>query len=133
MNAFTSSLDLSISRYTTAVEALTVFSAGESGSVGVSIIVDVDLTYLLKKDQIGDIYKQLGSDYHNTIIDRAQEAIKNEAANVPFTDYLRNRTDVEERFREAVDKTWRKKPTLHCELDQFHLGRLEIPKAGEPL
>jgi len=123
---FTRLLDVTVT-----VKELSVFSAGEKESVGLGVTVDIDLTYLLIKDEIGDVYKQLSDKFHNAIIDRAQEAIKNEAATVPFNAYLWNRTDVEERFRLAVDKRWREKPSLHCELDQFHLGRIQIPESGE--
>jgi len=132
MNSFTWPFDFSIQPDATfTVNELSVFSAGEEGSVGLIVKVDVYLTYLLIKDEIGDLYDQLALKFNEPIIDRAQEAIKNEAANVPFTDYLENRTNVEERFRQAVQRQWQKTPSLHCELDQFHLGRVQIPESGK--
>ena len=42
---------------------------------------------------------------------------------VTFEEYFQERKAVEARFRAAVEKRWNEKPSLHCTLDQFHLGR----------
>ena len=111
---------------------MSVFSAGGSNeSIGLAFLVDIDYTYFLIEEEIGALHKELASNYNNIIASRAREAIKNEAIFVTFTEYFQNRTDVEERFRQAVDKRWRDPPSLHCELDQFHLGRIQIPESGE--
>ena len=36
---------------------------------------------------------------------------------------------VEKRLRDAVQKRWNDPPALHCDLDQFHVGRIQIPEA----
>ena len=59
----------------------------------------------------------------------AKDAIKNEAIYVTFTQYFRDRKAVEARFREAIQNRWNAAPPLHCVLDQFHLGRIEIPQS----
>lgn len=46
---------------------------------------------------------------------------------VSFEEYFQERKAVEKRFREAVEKRWNDPPSLHCKLDQFHLGRIQIP------
>ena len=112
------------------VEALSVFSdGGNNESIGLEFLVDVDFTYLLIKDEIGELHKELASNYANIIVSRAQDAIKNEAIYVTFQQYFQARQDVEERFRQAVQKRWEASPSLHCELDQFHLGRIRIPES----
>jgi hypothetical protein len=35
---------------------------------------------------------------------------------------------VEKRFAAAVQRRWNDKPALHCDLDQFHVGRIQIPE-----
>lgn len=112
------------------VEGLSVFSAGGTNeSIGLEFLVDVDFTYLLIKDEIGELHKELASNYANIIVSRAKDAIKNEAIYVTFEQYFQSRKEVEERFRQAVEKRWEASPSLHCELDQFHLGRIRIPES----
>lgn len=107
---------------------LSVFSAGESNSsIGLAFKVDVDFTFLLKKDEVGLIYREQASSYRNTTVSRAREAIKNEAIFVSFNEYFQARKMVEQRFREAVQTRWNTNPSVHCTLDQFHLGRIRIP------
>ncbi len=110
------------------LEALSVFSAGDNNqSIGLEFQVDVDFTYMLIKDEIGDLHRELASNYQHIIVSRAKDAIKNEAIYVTFTEYFQARKEVEERFRGAIQKRWDARPNLHCELDQFHLGRIRIP------
>lgn len=112
------------------MEELSVFSAGGGNeSIGLEFQVDLDFTYFLIQDEIGDLHKELASNYKSIILSRARDAIKNEAIFVTFTEYFQARKAVEERFRSAVQKRWQDKPSLHCELDQFHLGRIRIPES----
>jgi SPFH domain / Band 7 family len=107
---------------------LSVFSSGGSNeSIGVSFKVDVDFTYLLNKDEIGVLHEQLASSYQNVIESRAKDAIKNSGTSVPFLSYFRDRKAVEQQFRLAVEARWAQKPSVHCTLDQFFLGRIQIP------
>lgn len=70
----------------------------------------------------------MASNYRNVILSRAEEAIKNAAAKeVSFTEFFQDRRQVEALFRSAVEDSWNKPPSLHCKLDQFHLGRIRIP------
>jgi len=111
------------------LESLSVFSAGETNSsVGLSFLIDVDYTYLLKKDSIGQLHQELASTYDTVIYENAKAAIKNEAIYVAFTEYFQNRTSVESHFRKAVEKHWASS-NMPCTLDQFHLGRVQIPDA----
>lgn len=106
------------------IEELSVFSAGDNeDSIGLSFQVDVDFTYLLIKDEIGQLHEDLASSYSTVILSRARDAIKNEAIFISFEEYFQERKAVEARFRAAVEKRWNVKPSLHCKLDQFHLGR----------
>lgn len=110
------------------LDELSVFSAGGSNeSIGLEFLVDVDFTFFLIEDEIGELHKELSSNYRNVIVSRAKDAIKNEAIFVTFTEYFQARKKVEERFRKAVQERWNIRPSLHCELDQFHLGRIRIP------
>lgn len=108
--------------------ALSVFSSGESeDSIGLSFKIDVDFTFLLKENEIGDLHRELASTYRQVIVSKAEEAIKNEAIFITFSQYFQERKAVEERFRNAVQNRWDAKPSVHCVLDQFHLGRIRIP------
>jgi hypothetical protein len=108
---------------------LSVFSSGDGlDSVGLAFDIHIDLTYVLKKDEIGELHKDLASTYRSVIVSRATEAIKNEAIYISFNDYFSKREGVENRFRVAVENGWQAKPSVHCELDQFHLGRINIPE-----
>lgn len=110
------------------IEELSVFSAGENdNSIGLSFEVDVDFTFLLIKDEVGQLHEDLAQSYETVIVSRARDAIKNEAIFVTFEEYFQERQAVEKRFREAVERRWNEKPSLHCTLDQFHLGRIQIP------
>lgn len=105
------------------LEELAVFSAGTGNeSIGLEFRVDVDFTFLLIKEEIGQLHQELASSYEDIITSRAKDAIKNEAANVEFSEYFQDRTSVEARFREAVQTRWNANPPLHCMLDQFHVS-----------
>jgi len=107
---------------------LSVFSAGSSDeSIGLEFKVDVGFTFLLVEDEIGELHKELSQNYRSIIISRAKDAIKNEAVSVTFTQYFQARKEVERRFQSAIQKRWAQPPSLHCTLDQFHLGRIQIP------
>lgn len=75
------------------------------------------------------MHQELAKNYETIIESRARDAVKNEAASVTFTEYFEDRKMVEQRFRDAIVARWDEKPALHCSLDQFHLGRIEIPEA----
>lgn len=108
---------------------LSVFSAGGSNeSIGLAFVIDVDFTFLLKRDEVGKLHEELASSYRTVIVSRAKDAIKNEAIFVTFDEYFRDRHSVESRFRDAVQNRWDDSPPLHCYLDQFHLGRIRIPE-----
>ena len=108
---------------------LAVFSAGSStDSIGLEFKVDVGFTYLLIEDEIGDLHKEFAKNYRTVIESRAKDAIKNEAAaSVTFSQYFQDRKKVEAKFKAAIQKRWNDPPSLHCTLDQFHLGRIQIP------
>mmetsp|Transcript_4477 Transcript_4477/g.10807 ORF Transcript_4477/g.10807 Transcript_4477/m.10807 type:complete len:314 (+) Transcript_4477:148-1089(+) len=110
------------------LNGLAVFSAGAEDSIGLEFKVDVGFSYLLVEDEIGDLHKELSKNYRSVILSRAQDAIKNEAANsVTFNQYFRERKLVESKFKAAIEKRWQDPPSLHCTMDQFHLGRIQIP------
>jgi len=114
-------------------EALGVFSAPEASknsSVGLEFKIDLDFSYFLIKDEIGEVHQESAGNYRPIIRSRAQEAIKNVAADkVSFTEFFEDRKRVEALFREAVEDRWNSPPKLHCTMDQFHLGRVRIPEA----
>ena len=73
--------------------------------------------------------EDLASSYKTVIESRAKDAVKNEAIFITFSEYFQGRMAVEKRLRVAVQKRWNEKPALHCDLDQFHVGRIQIPEA----
>lgn len=110
-------------------DSLSVFSDGASNSsIGLEFLVDVDFTYFLKKDELVDLHREMSRSYQAVISSRAKDAIKNEAPKVSFTEYFQNRRDVEQRFRAAVERRWAE-TNVHCQLDQFRLGRIRIPES----
>ena len=107
---------------------LSVFSAGGSNiSIGLEFLVDIVFTFLVKQDEVGQLHIDLASSYGDVALSRAKEAIKNEAIYITFTEYFQDRKVVEERFRKAVQSRWDSPPSMHCLVDQFHLGRIRIP------
>ena len=110
---------------------LAVFSSsgGSNESIGLEFVLEVSLTYLLRKESIGQLHKDLASSYKAVIESRAKDAIKNEAIFITFNEFFQARMAVENRLRIAVQKRWNEKPALHCDLDQFHVGRIQIPEA----
>jgi hypothetical protein len=109
---------------------LSVFSAGNSNeSIGLEFKIDVDFTFFLIPEEIGTLHQESSSAYESVIVSRAKDAIKNEAIYVTFNQYFQERIAVEDRFRAAVAKRWTETPSLHCTLDQFHLGRIQIPES----
>lgn len=111
-----------------ALNELSVFSTGESAdSVGLAFSIDVDFTFLLKEDEVGLLHQELASSYRGVVVSRARDAIKNEAIFITFSEYFQERKFVEQRFRAAVQARWDSAPSVHCTLDQFHLGRIRIP------
>jgi hypothetical protein len=112
------------------LEDLTVFSSGDNTeTVGLVFTIDVDFTFFLKQEEISDLHKDLASSYRSVIVSRATDAIKNEAIYIPFNDYFQERRLVEKRFRDAVQKRWETQPSVHCTLDQFHMGGISIPES----
>ena len=110
------------------LEQLAVFSAGASeSSIGTSFMLDIMFSYTLKEEEIGALHRESAKSYKSVIEARTKEAIKNEAVFVTFQEYFTERLAVEARLRNAVEKRWKQAPTLHCELDQFFLGRIAIP------
>jgi regulator of protease activity HflC (stomatin/prohibitin superfamily) len=104
-----------------------VFSSGVGNeSIGLLFVIEVDFTYLLIKDRVGSLHKELSASYDSIITNRAKGAIKNEAASVNTTDYFQARQSVESRFRKAIEANWNGTEPLPCRLDQFHLGRINI-------
>lgn len=69
------------------------------------------------------------STYKAVVLARTTDAIKNSATTVSFQDYFNKRKAVEKQFRNAVQKRWDDKPSLHVNLDQFHVGRIKIPES----
>lgn len=112
-------------------EGVGVFSATTSNvSIGLAFMVDVDFTFFLNKDEIGDVHRELASNYKSVILSRAEEALKNVAAEqVSFAQFFKERKQVEALFKSAVEDRWNAKPSLHCTMDQFHLGRISIPQS----
>lgn len=107
-------------------DQLEVFSAGADSSVGLSFKVDIDYTYLLIEEEVGELHNELAKSYQDVISARTRDAIKNEAIYFTFNEYFQNRTKIERRFREAVILRWDEKPSVHAMLDQFYLGRIRI-------
>jgi hypothetical protein len=112
-------------------ESLGVFSKSNSNeSIGLEFQVDVDFTFFLYEDEIGELHQELASKYRSVVLSRAQEGIKNTAAaNVTFTEFFQERKKVEALLRDAIQARWDSPPRLHCWLDQFHLGRIRIPNS----
>jgi len=111
-------------------ENLGVFSKSSSNeSIGLEFRLDADFTFFLIEEEIGDLHIDIASKYRSVILSRAQEAIKNAAASeVTFTEFFQERKKVEALFRGAIQGRWDTAPSLHCRLDQFHLGRIKIPE-----
>jgi len=111
------------------LDNLGVFSKSTSNeSIGLEFRLDVDFTYFLIEDEIGDVHREQASKYPSVISSRAQEAIKNSAAaGVTFTEFFQERKKVEALFRVAIQERWDSPPNLHARLDQLHLGRIKIP------
>lgn len=109
------------------LEDVGVFSDGGTDSVGLSFLIDVDFTYFLKEEEIGNIHKDYAKTYETVIESRTNDAIKNSATGVSFTDYFEDRKGFEKRLRDAIQKRWDQKPQIYATLDQFHLGRIVIP------
>jgi hypothetical protein len=110
-------------------EELAVFSKSTSNeSVGLEFRIDVDLTFFLIQEEIGELHEEMASKYKTAILSRAQEAMKNAAAaEVTFTEFFEQRKQVEGLLRNAIIDRLAVKPSLHCVLDQFHLGRIFVP------
>jgi hypothetical protein len=94
-------------------------------SIGLAFQVDVDFTFFLIEEEIGSIHQEQARNYERVIMSRAEEALKNVAAReVSFSDFFQARKRVEAVFRAAVEERWETPPSLHCKMDQFHLGRV---------
>jgi len=110
------------------LNGVAVFSDGGEDNIGLTFNVDLSFTYFLKKDEIGQLHKDLAKSYESVILSRTNDAIKNSATSVKFEDYFLNRRNVELQFRDALQARWDAAPPLHATLDQFHLGRIFIPE-----
>jgi len=109
------------------LDDVAVFSKGGEDSVGLSFQIDVDMTYFLIEEKIGELHSDLARTYESVVRSRTNDAIKNSAISVPFDDFFKNREEVETQFRDAVVSRWNEAPVLHVKLDQFHVGRIKIP------
>ena len=64
-------------------------------STGLAFKVDVDFTFFLIEEEIGEVHQEQASNYRSVILSRAQEAIKNIAAKeVTFTAFFQARKQV---------------------------------------
>lgn len=108
---------------------LLTLQGGSNESIGLEFILNISLTFTLRREEIGQLHKGLASSYRAVIESRAKDAVKNEAIFITFNEYFQGRMAVEKRLRVAVQKRWNDKPALHCDLDQFHVGRIQIPEA----
>ena len=71
---------------------LAVFSSsGGNESIGLEFIVDISLTFLLRKEQIGQLHVEMASSYRTVIESRAKDAVKNEAIFITFNEYFQGR------------------------------------------
>jgi len=111
------------------LDDLAVFSDGGINSVGLTFLIDIDLTYAINELEVGKLHSELAQSYSSVIESRTNDAIKNSAINITFSDYFRNRRGVEKQFRNAVQDRWNFSPQLHVTLDQFHIGRIQIPES----
>jgi len=113
------------------IDELSVFSKGVTeDSIGLSFSIDVDFTFLLIEDEIGDVHQELAGSYKGVIENRAKAAMKNDAAaKFNFTDFFQSRKVIEQSFRNAIQEKWDEEPRLHCNIDQFHLSRIRIPES----
>jgi len=110
------------------LEELAVFSDGGADNVGLSFLIDVDFTYFLKEEEVGQLHRELAKNYEAIILSRTKDAIKNSATTVKFSDYFRERLSVEKQFFKAVQDRWDTQPSVHATLDKFHVGRIKIPE-----
>uniref|UniRef100_A0A7S2WAX2 Band 7 domain-containing protein n=1 Tax=Eucampia antarctica TaxID=49252 RepID=A0A7S2WAX2_9STRA len=110
------------------LDEVSVFSDGGKDSVGLTFLVDIYLTYAINEQEVGELHRELAKSYRSVIESRTNDAIKNSAITITFSDYFENRKTVEAQFREAVQARWNSNPQLHVTLDQFHIGRIRIPK-----
>ena len=87
----------------------------------------------------GEVHREQANNYRNVIRSRAEEAIKNVAASnvtlsqstiaAGYLNVFTQRRQVEALFRTAVEDRFKSPPSLHCRLDQFHLGFVGISDA----
>eukprot|EP00558_Chaetoceros_sp_UNC1202_P000372 CAMPEP_0197258922 /NCGR_PEP_ID=MMETSP1429-20130617/83253_1 /TAXON_ID=49237 /ORGANISM="Chaetoceros sp., Strain UNC1202" /LENGTH=312 /DNA_ID=CAMNT_0042723113 /DNA_START=793 /DNA_END=1731 /DNA_ORIENTATION=- len=108
---------------------LDIFSSGGEESVGLSFQLDVSFTYFIIEEEIPQLHTDLARTYDKVVLSRTVDAIKNSATSVTFVDYFQSREDVEIQFRQAVVDRWNEPPSLHVQLDQFHVGRIRIPQS----
>lgn len=111
------------------LEQLAIFSSGGEESIGLSFNIDVDFTYFIIEEEVGQLHLDLARTYESVVQSRTVDAIKNSATSVTFQDYFQNREAVEEQFRDAIIARWNEAPSLHVALDQLHVGRIRIPES----
>lgn len=112
------------------LEDLAVFSdGGNDETIGLTFLIDIDLTYAIQEDKVGLLHRELAASYQSVVQSRTNEAIKNSAITITFTDYFQKRREIEAQFRAAVQTSWNVAPQLHVTLDQFHIGRIKIPES----
>jgi hypothetical protein len=109
------------------LEDVAVFSNGGDDSVGLTFQIDVDFTYFLIKEEIGQLHQDLARTYESVVLSRTTDAIKNTATQVSFQDYFQERNSIEQKLKDAIQIRWNDPPSLHATLDQLHLGRIIIP------
>jgi hypothetical protein len=70
-----------------------------------------------------ELHEEMEDTYRTVVDAQARAAIKNEASNVDFTQYFKERTLVERNLKAAVYNQLLK---FHVQVVDFHLGRVEI-------
>lgn len=61
------------------IDELSVFSSGDNeDSIGLAFKVDVDFTFFLIKEELGQLHEDYAGSYETVIVSRARDAIKNE-------------------------------------------------------
>lgn len=85
-------------------QRLSVWSKSSGEDAGSSLYTDVSFQYQLDKDELGELYSRVATNYKSLISTKATDAIKNSAPLFGIDKYLNSRERIERVFEQNVSQ-----------------------------
>ncbi|CAM9265510.1 unnamed protein product, partial [Ectocarpus fasciculatus] len=104
------------------------FDAVVFSETGLEFSVAIQFYYRLPKENLGDIYDSFSNNYNDRVVSNAQTTIKNVAAPLRLSEYLTNRTRVQQLFAQSVHEVLEENVRVDAPVNLFRIGEIALPE-----